>query len=134
MGLCLRLMCLTVLVLVFHVMISTAAVTVRSLRARDLAGDALGNKPDPYVMVSCNKVSGGRTVTKPSTAYPGWSEVFSFASCKSGQVLKMVVYDEDVKDDDVLGTCTKTLSKGTFTDIACAMTKKGTLIYNLSVS
>ncbi|MCJ8746632.1 hypothetical protein PDJAM_G00144070 [Pangasius djambal] len=55
-----HLMSLLILVLSSHVML-TNALRLWGLRAAGLSGDALGNRPDPYVKVWCDGLFGGTT-------------------------------------------------------------------------
>ncbi|KAK7129710.1 hypothetical protein R3I93_019376 [Phoxinus phoxinus] len=123
----LRLVSLAVLMLASQLDSASAAVRVFGLHARDLTGDPLGNKPDPYVKVWCGPTSGGQTEYHKDNANPTWSAEFNFPYCKCGEDLKLEVWDKDMTFDDHLGTCTKLVQYGSFT-VTCYL-NKGTLFY-----
>lgn len=123
-----RLLCLAVLVLVSH---TDAAVKVTGLRASGLSGD-FGSRPDAYVKVWCNGVSGGRTETIKGSSSPSWDAQFNFPDCSSGHNLKMEVWDQDANFDDRLGTCNHSVKSGAQSDIPCDTLSKGTLYFNTS--
>ncbi|XP_036453786.1 perforin-1-like [Colossoma macropomum] len=124
-----RLVYLAILVLASHVMFSNAAVRVWGLRANGLSGDAMGNRPDPYVKVWCAGVNGGRTETIKDTHSPSWAAEFNFPSCKPNSVLKLEVWDQDVSKDDPLGGCDYRLRSGSISNAKCSL-KKGTVYFN----
>uniref|UniRef100_A0A672SDB2 Si:ch211-240l19.6 n=1 Tax=Sinocyclocheilus grahami TaxID=75366 RepID=A0A672SDB2_SINGR len=124
----LRLVSLAVLMLVSLLDVASATVRVFGLHARDLTGDAAGNKPDPYIKVWCGSVFGGQTEYHKDTAHPKWSAEFNFPNCKANETLKLEVWDKDLNYDDRLGTCTKQLQYGSFT-VTCYL-NKGTVFYS----
>ncbi|KAG1952614.1 perforin-1 [Pimephales promelas] len=124
----LRLVSLAVLMLVSQLDSASAAVRLFDLHAKDLSGDALLNKPDPYVKVWCGSTFGGQTEYINDNRNPTWSAEFSFPNCISGDNLKMEVWDLDLNFNDPLGTCGRGVQYGSFT-ITCYL-KEGTLIYS----
>jgi len=124
----LRLVSLAVLVLVSQLDSASAAVRVFGLHARDLTGDAAGNKPDPYLKVWCGSSFGGQTSFIKDTAHPIWNKEFYFPHCGANQNLRVEVWDKDLKYDDRLGVCSKLVRKGSF-GVNCYL-KKGTMFYN----
>uniref|UniRef100_A0A3B1J9L1 C2 domain-containing protein n=1 Tax=Astyanax mexicanus TaxID=7994 RepID=A0A3B1J9L1_ASTMX len=122
---------LALLVLVSYVALGDAGTTVTDLSATGLSGDAFGNRPDPYVKLFCNNSYGGRTDTIKGTHSPNWAGRFTF-SCRPGATLKLEVWDQDINNDDRLGTCTHKLVKGTHGS-KCSL-KKGTVRFNYSSS
>ncbi|KAB5528271.1 hypothetical protein PHYPO_G00138360 [Pangasianodon hypophthalmus] len=128
-----RLMSLLILVLSSHVTL-TNALRLWGLRAVGLPGDALGNRPDPYVTVWCDGLIGGKTEVITGTHNPTWNKGFSL-SCKTGATLKMEVWDKDIKYDDYLGVCTHRVSttSGTGKELTCTSLKKGTFYYRYNV-
>ncbi|XP_067247005.1 perforin-1-like [Chanodichthys erythropterus] len=123
----LRLMSLAVLMLASQLDFASAAVRVFGLHARDLTGDPAGNKPDPYVKVWCGSTFGGQTEYIKDTANPSWSAEFNFPNCKANENLKLEVWDKDLNYDDKLGTCTKQVQNGSFSN-NCYL-NKGTVFY-----
>lgn len=129
MALSSRLMCLTILVLASHVMLSSAAVSVSGLKASGLKGDP-GNPPDAFVRVSCGSSKTQSTEIIKGTTNPSWTKRFSFSSCSIGQTLLLEVWDKDVKYDDYLGNCRVTVKKGT-SGPECSL-PKGKLTFDYS--
>ncbi|XP_067284513.1 perforin-1-like [Pseudorasbora parva] len=127
----LRLVSLAVLMLASQLDFASAAVRVSGLHARDLTGDAAGNKPDPYVKVWCGSTFGGQTEFIKDTAHPTWSSEFNFPNCKANENLKLEVWDKDLNYDDKLGTCSRQVQYGSF-DVVCYL-NKGTLFYKCEV-
>ncbi|KAK9975699.1 hypothetical protein ABG768_020937 [Culter alburnus] len=127
----LRLMSLAVLMLASQLDVASASVRVYGLHARDLTGDAAGNKPDPYVRVWCSSVDGGKTIYMKDTAHPTWSEEFYFQDCKENEKLTLEVWDKDVTYDDKLGTCNINVQYGSHS-ITCFL-NKGTMLYSYEV-
>ncbi|KAK9975702.1 hypothetical protein ABG768_020940 [Culter alburnus] len=108
-----RLVSLAVLMLASQLNSASAAVVLYGLRARDLPGDALGNKPDPYVKMWCG---GSYQLTNyiQGNANPSWNNRYSFSSCKSGDRLQLEVWDKDMRYDDRLGSYSGTVGRGTY--------------------
>uniref|UniRef100_A0A8B9H6G2 Si:ch211-240l19.7 n=2 Tax=Astyanax mexicanus TaxID=7994 RepID=A0A8B9H6G2_ASTMX len=126
------LMYLTVLVLASHMMLGDAAVTVSNLRASGLSGDAFGNRPDPYVKLWCNSVYGGRTDTIKDTTSPNWAGTYTFSSCRAGHSVRLEVWDQDLTNDDLLGSCSRTTSSGS-RSTSCSL-NKGTVYFSYSAN
>ncbi|XDV24507.1 hypothetical protein PO909_028652 [Leuciscus waleckii] len=124
----LRLVSLAVLMLVSQLDSASAAVRLFGLHAKDLTGDAFLNKPDPYVKVWCGSIFGGQTEYIKDNRNPTWTAEFNFPNCKSGETLKMEVWDKDMNFDDQLGTCGREVQYGSFT-ITCYL-NKGTMFYS----
>ncbi|XDV24508.1 hypothetical protein PO909_028653 [Leuciscus waleckii] len=124
----LRLVSLAVLMLASQLDSASAAVRLFGLHAKDLTGDVLLNKPDPYVKVWCGSIFGGQTEYIKDNRNPTWTAEFNFPNCKSGETLKMEVWDQDMNFDDPLGTCGREVQYGSFT-ITCYL-KKGTMFYS----
>ncbi len=127
----LGLVSLAVLILASQLDFASAAVRVFGLHARDLTGDAAGNKPDPYVKVWCGSTFGGQTEYHKDTANPTWSAEFNFPYCRANETLKMEVWDKDLNYDDHLGTCTKLVQYGSFA-VTCYL-NKGTVFYRFEL-
>ncbi|XP_051521695.1 uncharacterized protein si:ch211-240l19.7 [Myxocyprinus asiaticus] len=107
----LRLMSLALLMLASQLNSGSAAVVVYGLRANDLTGDPLGNKPDPYVKIWC----GGayqETNHFQGNSDPTWDQTYPFSSCTSEDNLQLEVWDKDVKYDDRLGSYSGTVGTG----------------------
>ncbi|KAK7129709.1 hypothetical protein R3I93_019375 [Phoxinus phoxinus] len=124
----LRLVSLAVLMLVSQLDSASAAVRVFGLHAKGLNGDVILNKPDPYVKVWCGSSSGEQTEHINHNANPTWSAEFNFPNCKSGDSLKLEVWDKDIAFDDHLGTCGRPVQYGSLT-VTCYL-DKGTLFYS----
>ncbi|ROL46788.1 Perforin-1 [Anabarilius grahami] len=126
----LRLMSLAVLMLVSQQDFANAAVRVYNMQATNLAASNMfGSKPDPYVKVWCGSSYGGMTDFQQSTRNPVWVAEFNFPNCQAYDNLKLELWDKDrTSDDDLLGTCTTSVQRGSNTE-HCSL-KKGTLSYS----
>ncbi|XP_062333508.1 extended synaptotagmin-1-like [Osmerus eperlanus] len=106
-------------------------VKVWGLKGSGLNGDAAGNQPDCYVRVFCAGKDGGQTYIIDNNRNPSWNSVFTFSKvAQSGAILKLEVWDKDLKYNDHLGTCSHSISPGTHWG-QCSM-KKGSLSYSYS--
>lgn len=128
----LRLACLAMLMMAFHLEFASAAVEVSGLQAKYLSGDIPPNPPDPYVKVWCGNSFGGMTEFQRDKSSPKWSAGFSFSNCRIGDTLKLEVWDKDLNVDDHLFTCTKKLARR-YEDVTCSMSS-GTLYYTYRVN
>ncbi|XP_051544538.1 perforin-1-like [Myxocyprinus asiaticus] len=123
-----RLVCLAMLMLA-RLEFADANLRVSALRARDLPGDAFGNKPDAYVKIWCGATSGGMTDFEKGNSNPSWTAEFNFPNAKVKDNLKLEVWDKDMIKDDKLGTCIKTIESG-YKDCNCNLDKGGTLYFS----
>ncbi|KAI5091277.1 hypothetical protein C0J45_18483 [Silurus meridionalis] len=130
----LHLVSLLILVSSPHVMTSVP-LRLWGLRAIGLPGDAAGNRPDPYVKVSCGGQSVSKTEVIKGTHNPTWDTSF-FIHCIKGASLKMEIWDKDLKTDDLLGICYVriTSANGTGKELKCTSLKKGTFYYRYNLA
>lgn len=123
-----RLVYLTVFILVCLALPSDAVLRVFRMQGQSLKGDALGYAPDPYVKVFVRNEMRNTYVIK-DTSNPVWSSSLSFSTAKVNDQLKLQVWDQDVKNHDLLGTCYAQVRSGT-SNFKCPLSKGGTLTYS----
>ncbi|KAF4074684.1 hypothetical protein AMELA_G00242120 [Ameiurus melas] len=127
-----RLVYLTVFILVCLALPSDAALRVFRMQGRSLKGDPLGYAPDPYVKVFVrNEVR--NTYVIRDTSNPVWSSNLSFSTAKVNDQVRLQVWDQDIKNHDLLGTCYAPVKRGT-SNFKCTLSKGGTLTFSTQFS
>jgi Ca2+-dependent lipid-binding protein len=84
---------------------STAAeaISFRVVGAYNLPGSDGGYRPDAYVVVKFDGRTIGRTAVVRNNCNPTWGKKFTIRDFDGGSV-RFLVYDRDVRHDDLLGT------------------------------
>ncbi|CAJ1054051.1 perforin-1-like [Xyrichtys novacula] len=91
---------------------SRGTLVVTIVRAWNLYGDIWGTT-DGYVKIQYGSYSGRTSVI--SSNDPRWNARFSIGKVDTQSDLKIEVWDDDWIYDDLLGSCAKSLKKGTHT-------------------
>ncbi|XP_018428544.1 PREDICTED: perforin-1-like [Nanorana parkeri] len=109
--------------------LAKVVVTVKS--ASGLWGDHYPMKTDGYVIVSVGLVS-ARTQTILGNDNPNWDTRLDLGLLKLSSVtnFKLEVWDDDIGDDDLLGTCKKSIVSGE-KDEVCYL-KHGSVTFTVS--
>ncbi|XP_056390203.1 perforin-1-like isoform X2 [Hyla sarda] len=106
-------------------------LTIKS--ATGLKGGDFGSKADGYVIFKFGSIKRQSSKIK-NKKDPTWNEKHDLGSVELNPIKSYTieVWDEDVRNDDLLGKCEKSLTAGDVTE-TCYL-KKGHLTYSLSVT
>lgn len=111
--------------------VAQAQLRLFDLRASDLPSTLFG-VTDGYVKVICGSTPLGSTSVRNNDKNPWWEEEFNWFLAEEGETLRLEVHDADILFDDLIGTCTRQLTLGTY-DFDCYLEKGGTLHYSYTL-
>ncbi|XP_073802829.1 uncharacterized protein isoform X2 [Danio rerio] len=127
----LQLVFVAVLMLSSQLDFAKAAVVLSGLKGSNLPGDALGNKPDPYVKIWCGSSSVVTGYFK-NNANPSWDAEYYLSGCVSRNTIRLEVWDKDAKYDDRIGSYSGTVASGTNNKVSFSV-GKGTMSFKYDV-